>query len=171
MLLSLIKRVERLTSLAGIALAALGLFAMALSIVVAVILRYFFNAPIPIIDEVAAYILVGLAFLGLADTFKAGRHIRVTLIYDRIPKRIRGQLELVFLAIFLGYTIFLVWLISKTVQQSYKMGSKSWGVLEAPLFIPELLMPIGLSLLALALFVKLTEEIIFTRMSKGKTAF
>jgi C4-dicarboxylate transporter, DctQ subunit len=45
-----------------------------------VVMRYFMNRPIPWVDELVGYLLVGLVMLAAADALRRGEHIAVDLI-------------------------------------------------------------------------------------------
>lgn len=74
--------------------ATIGLVMLALTICVDVIGRAFFNSPLPGTLETTAYwwmpVLILLAF---ADTERRQEHIKVTILLDALPPKMRGIVE------------------------------------------------------------------------------
>ncbi len=113
-------------------------------------MRYFLNQPIPWVDELVGYLLVGLVMLAAADALRRGEHISVDLLTDRLRPRGRrltaaaGQLAVLIagLALVQGG-----W---QTAAFSKLLGIYSTGYLAIPIYLPQLLVPMGGLLLALA---------------------
>ena len=134
------------------AIAALTIMSMCLLITGAVFVRYVFNAPLVWVPEIVGYLMVALVFLSLGETMLAGGHIKIDLFISRIPKRARHILELLTLALSTGTAGFFAWHGVKTMLRSYEYGrNDAFGALNTPLFIPQMAMPIGLSILTLVL--------------------
>jgi len=55
-----------------------------------VVMRYVFNAPIGWAEELPRFAFVGLSFFGAAVLVHQGRHIRVTVFFDRFPPVMRS---------------------------------------------------------------------------------
>ncbi len=63
------------------------------TIIVQIVLRYVFNAPLVWTDEAAAYLFVWVAFLGWAMATRKRVHIGISVISDRLPPRWRRVLH------------------------------------------------------------------------------
>jgi TRAP-type C4-dicarboxylate transport system permease small subunit len=134
------------------AIAALTILAMCLLITGAVFVRYVFGIPVVWVPEIVGYLMVALVFLALGDAMLAGSHIRIDLFVSRIPKRLRDMLELFTLALSTGVAGFFAWHGVRTMLRSYEYGrSDAFGALNTPLYIPQVALPIGLSILTLVL--------------------
>lgn len=134
------------------AIAALTILAMCLLITGAVFVRYVFGIPVVWVPEIVGYLMVALVFLALGDAMLAGSHIRIDLFVSRIPKRLRDILELFTLTLSTGVAGFFAWHGVKTMLRSYEYGrSDAFGALNTPLYIPQVALPIGLSILTLVL--------------------
>ena len=143
--------IVRLASGSG-AIAALTVMAMCLLITGAVFVRYVFNAPLVWVPEIVGYLMVALIFLSLGEAMLAGSHIRIDLFISRIPKRPRDMLELLTLTLSTGVAGFFAWHGVKTMLRSYEYDrNDAFGALNTPLYIPQVAMPIGLSILTLVL--------------------
>ena len=110
-------------------------------------------------DAYAGYLMAASGFLALAHTLKRGEHIRVTLVVGALKGGSRRGLELWSLfagsalaLLFAGYSIRLSW-------QSWRFHDISTGNDATPLWLPQLAMAIGTSILALALIDELVLEL------------
>ncbi len=71
-----------------------GLATLILAVIISfdVLMRYFFNQPQLIVDEVGPYLLLIVIFGAAAQTFRVGGHIRVDLVTAYLPRPARGWL-------------------------------------------------------------------------------
>jgi TRAP-type C4-dicarboxylate transport system permease small subunit len=149
--------------LVGTGLAAALLLVSLALVAWSVMMRYFLNQPIPWVDELVGYLLVGLVMLAAADALRRGEHISVDLLTDRLGPRGRrltaaaGQLAVLVagLALLIGG-----W---QTAAFSKLLGIYSTGYLAVPVYLPQLLIPLGGLLLAVAAAVGLL------RMATGQS--
>lgn len=113
-------------------------------------------------DDFAVYALTGTAFLALPYAFRKGAHIRVGLILNKVPARRRRMVELACLAVMVLLSSFLAWSGVAFVWTSYQLHDLATTYFATPLWIPRLLMAIGLVLL----FVAVLEE--FVSVVRGR---
>ena len=134
----------------SMAVAALGVLAMCLLVTGAVVVRYVFNWPVVWVPEIVGYLMVALVFLALGETMLAGRHIKIDLVVGRLPRRLRDIVELFTLTLSVGVAGFFSWHGLDTMLRSLDYGRRdAFGALNMPLWIPQMAMPIGLSILTL----------------------
>jgi len=88
----LIEKVISYIADVGLVLAGLVVFAMGIVVGIGCISRYIFNIIIPI-DELSAYGLVFIVFMSIGWILKQGTHIKVTLLYDKIPSKVKLGLD------------------------------------------------------------------------------
>ncbi|MBM3535774.1 MAG: TRAP transporter small permease [Alphaproteobacteria bacterium] len=142
------------------AVAALTVLAMCLMITAEVVLRGAFNESLIWVSEIVGYLMVALIFLSLGEAMLAGSHIRIDLLVDKLPKRLRNQLEVFTLALSTAASAFFTWHGLTTALRSYQYGRRdAFGSLSAPLFIPQMALPIGLLILTLVLAALLCRQI------------
>jgi len=130
-------------------LAALFMVALLLAVLASVVGRQLhFN--IPGTDAYAGYMMAGAGFLALAHTLKRGEHIRVTLLLQVLSPRARRALEVwaltaatLLAGLIAFYSLRLVW-------QSHAFNDISTGNDATPLWLPQLSMAIGTTILAIA---------------------
>lgn len=95
------------------------------------------------LDAYAGYAIAATLFLALPDTFRRGDHIRVTLVLQAIPARIRAVLEYWCLLAGLGLAVFLAWYSVRLAWQSYTFNDVSVSADATPLWIPQIAMALG----------------------------
>lgn len=108
-------------------------------------------------DDITAWCMASLAFLGLAHTFKSGEMIRVGLLTDRLTGRTRWLTEtfaLVVAAVFIGY---FAWHAVQMTATSWRIGDMSTGVLVVPLFVPQIGFTAGIVILWVAILDELVH--------------
>ena len=145
-----IRLTEGATSLSGV-VSALALLAMIGVICYEVFARYVFNAPTSWVAEVAAYLLVAIAFLGLAAAQREGAHIQVELLLGALSQKAAAELQLV--ANWLGHfvVVFFAWQAACFTAGEYIGDARSWGLLATPQWLPQVPIGIGFVLFAMAL--------------------
>lgn len=106
-------------------------------------------------DEFAGYAMAASAFFGLSYTFHHNEHIRVTLFLQRFRGPARRRVEI--WCHLLGTIIsgFFAWYSVKMVYVSWAIHELSQGLIPLPLWIPQLGMGIGATMLAVAMLDRL----------------
>lgn len=149
------------------------LLIMVLLITVDVIGRYFFSRPTYVADELSGYFLVVIIFLSLAQTQKKGKHVISTALTSRLPPSKRKWLEISTSVLSLAFLAWFAWRTAVAAYQSYVLETVTITTLHTPYWIPQLLLPIGLSMFALQLTVHIVKLIMAWRtiedIHKGKT--
>ena len=102
-------------------------------------------------DAYAGYAMAGAGFLALAHTLKSHEHIRVTLIIGKLKGRARRGLELWALSVAVLMAGALSWFSWRLVWQSHTFNDVSTAADASPLWIPQILMGLGCSVLLIAL--------------------
>lgn len=156
---------DRLYSLAG-ALAAAAILAICLVVTAQVGLNILarvggpaLSFTIPSYADFAGYFLATASFLALAYTLRAGGHIRVNLVVQNLPERLRWGCELAALALGAAMVAYAAWYAAALALESLHYGDVSTGIVAIPLWIPQLSMVLGLTLLAVALVDTLVESL------------
>lgn len=115
------------------------------------------------IDAYAGYCMGAASFLALAHTFSRGEHIRVTLILKRFEGAARRRLEIWSLLLatacsgaFAAYSIKMAW-------WSWKFNDISTSNDATPLWIPQIGMAVGTSMLCIAV----VEELVLVIRGKS----
>ncbi|APW65323.1 MULTISPECIES: TRAP transporter small permease subunit [Arcobacteraceae] len=140
-------------SLWGAYLSSVLLISLVLLILTEIFIRYFFDMSTLIADEYSGYLYLSSIFLGLAYTFKEGAHIRINILTSRMSKKSNR-----FIDIFAGMItiIVLFFALYRSVLytfDSYEMEMLSEAVSETPIYLTQLVMPLGISLFILSVIV------------------
>ena len=151
--MKLLDRLVRALARIGAALAAASLLASMLVIGYSVVMRYFANRPVPWADELAGYLLVASVMLAAADALFEGEHIRVDVLVERLSARGRWAAALIGLLAILAAAALLAVEGADMVAFSRMVDLKSNGYLAVPMWIPQLLVPLGAVLMGAAAIV------------------
>ncbi|WP_421617080.1 TRAP transporter small permease [Brevibacillus sp. TJ4] len=134
------------------------MLAMAILIIVSVLFRYVFNAPLSWAGEVSVFLLVWTSFIGGSLGLKYRSQAAVTIALDYMPERgkkvigmIGHVLMLLFLLLLLYYSY--TWVFSPAVS-----FQKSTALL-LPMWIPFSAVPISLTCAAVHITCNLMEMI------------
>lgn len=102
-------------------------------------------------DDITAWCMASMAFLGLAHTFKSGEMIRVGLLTDRLTGRPKWLAELFALGMAASFIGFFAYQTVKMTYTSWLINDMSTGVLVIPLWIPQVGFATGLVVLWIAI--------------------
>jgi TRAP-type C4-dicarboxylate transport system permease small subunit len=106
---------------------------------------------VPGTDAYAGYAMAGAGFLALAHTLKCNEHIRVTLILGKLKGAARRGLELWALTASVLLAALLSFYAWRMAWQSHSFNDISTGSDATPLWIPQIVMGVGTTVLLIAL--------------------
>jgi TRAP-type C4-dicarboxylate transport system permease small subunit len=157
----LLRYIDRLSELAGYASAVLILVSM-LVVCYGVFLRYVLGASTIWQLELSTYFLMFAAFVGGAYGLKHGDHVNLSLIVDRLPGKTRLYVQLV--ASILGFLFVAVVAVIAYVLwwETTEAGRTSGTAWNVPLTYPYLIVPLGMTLIALqylVIVVRIVQQI------------
>ena len=109
-----------------------------------VLMRKFLATSIGGADELAGYALAIGTVWGLGAALLDRAHIRIDSLYVNFPILPRVALDLVSVALFVGFFAMIAWHGWGVVEQSWIAGSRSQSALETPTVIPQALWFVGL---------------------------
>ena len=135
--------------------AALGLSCMVVLVCLESTLRAAFNLSLGFSEEVTGYLVVLLTFLGAARALRSEALFRVEFLFDLFPARVRRVLVVVYSVLSLAICVVIGWKGALLVVSSLQRGKFAPTVLETPLWIPQLLLPVGFALLGVFLIEKI----------------
>ncbi len=124
-----------------------------------VVARYLFNKPTLYSVEFSEYLLIFLAFMAAAWVLQEDKHVRMQSILHLFPKRIQHLLISLNASIVLLFCAILVWQGGKAAYIAWRGGYHSSSLLNTPMWIPYLIIPLGSLLLALQLIVHISSHI------------
>lgn len=133
-----------------------------------VFMRYVLNKPPSIADEISAYMLIGVVFIGLSYAWKEKGHVRIEFLVAKLPARASRWLRLATLIVAFIYVVLASKATYDFVLFSFQAGLRSQTWLRIPLQWPQLPIFIGFSLLALQLVAEIAKAVRDIRSSSGE---
>ena len=116
--------------------------------------RYFFNASIPWAEEAMLFLMVGCVFLGNGVVAWSGRQIRMDVVVRMLPPKVREALDLFSELVFLITAVAIVIFAWPVIRDLAEFDQRSQAA-DFPLAIPQAMVPIGLSIMAFLVAVRL----------------
>ncbi len=114
---------------------------------------------LPGTDAYAGYFMAASGFLALAHTLKRGEHIRVTLLMGVLKGGAKRGMEIWALAAATALSVLSAWYSGRLVWQSHTFNDISTGTDATPLWLPQLSMVLGTTVLAIAFADELVLEL------------
>ena len=119
--------------------------------------RYFFSVSIPWAEEIMLFLMVGCVFTGCCAVAWEGRQIRMDVVVSMLPEKGRQFLnllsELVLIATAGAVTAFAWPVIAQLAAFDERSQAANF-----PLVIPQAMIPIGYTLMALLVAVRLMRR-------------
>ena len=155
---TIVQKTSWLVSLLSLIIAGIALWLMMGLIVSEVIARNAFSYGIPFTTEYAEYMVPAFGVVGAAYCLSKGGHIRVVVLIDRVPRRIREWINV--LGLVLGLVFLIVFAIQAFTIALINIATKvkAYYPTQTPLGYPQLILGIGLSLFALGLVIEISRK-------------
>jgi len=141
------RRVFEAISRVGNVIAGLFLAGVAFLMVGDIIGRFAFNHPIPGTFEIVAASMAVLATIGFAFALDQRRHIRATILTERLPAKVQANLLL--FAYFIGFVVtgILAWkLVDAAAFSFFELREYSAGLVRVPIYVPKMVMVFAVAL-------------------------
>ena len=110
-------------------------------------------------DDIVAWLCAASAFLALGYTFREGELIRVALVVDKLPARARRHAETACLVGAALVVAYATWAVSTFVYDSWTFGELAQGLLQIPIWIPQMSLVLGLAVLLVAVLDELAAHL------------
>lgn len=156
---TIVNMIEKL-SLGGAFLSAIFMILIVALIAVEILIRSVFNSSTLISDEYSAYFFVGVVLLGLAFTLKEEGHIRITLLTSVLGDKGRAFLDLFATVLAIVITTFALYYAGEMVYDSWSLGMRADSISETPIYLSQMVIPLGLLMLDLQLGARLLKRFI-----------
>lgn len=124
---------------------------------------------VPGTDSYAGYCMAAAGFLALAYTLQKGEHIRVTLLLEHLGPRAGRGLELWSLAVATLLSGAFAYFSIRLAFQSWDFNDISTGNDATPLWLPQLSMAFGVTILFIAFVDDFVRELQGKRIRKPPT--
>jgi TRAP-type C4-dicarboxylate transport system permease small subunit len=117
-------------------------------------------------DDIVAWLCAASAFLALGHTFRRGELVRIGLLIDHLPPPARRAFALGALGIALAFVGYMTWAVARFVYESWKLNELAQGLIQIPIWIPQMSFVLGAAILLVAV---LDELVVLAR--GGKPAY
>ncbi|HHB76346.1 MAG TPA: TRAP transporter small permease [Desulfobulbus sp.] len=124
-----------------------------------VIARYLFNSPTLYSVELSEYLLILLAFIAAGWVLQEDKHVRMQSFIHLLPEKAQHFLACLTSFIVLLFCGVLTWYGSKAAYIAWRGAYHSSSLLNMPMWIPYLIIPLGSLLLALQLLVHISTHL------------
>jgi len=116
--------------------------------------RYFFSVSIPWAEEIMLFLMVGCVFTGCCAVAWEGRQIRMDVVLGMLPAKARSLLELLSELVLIATAAAVTAFAWPVIAQLAAFDERSQAA-NFPLVIPQAMIPIGYTLMALLVAVRL----------------
>lgn len=123
------------------------------------IARNIFGFSLQITDEVGGYLLVAVSFLSLSVAQSRSAFHHVELVQGKLGARGRLLSGLVFELMSLGACAIITWQLVELEMNSWQTGDTAATPLGTPLWLPQLVMPIGTALFCIAIVRSIARKV------------
>lgn len=138
---------------------AIVLIGMVGMICLGVALRYGWGVSLLWLDESLVFAMVGIVFLGAIGVSHRNQHLRMTLLTQSLPRRVRQVLGLVEQAATAGVCLFVAWYSYQGVSRLYGRGTLS-NMADIPLWLVQGTVLAGLVGMALVALFRLVSGLL-----------
>src|SRR2546428_4895839 len=106
-------------------------------------------------DDIVAWLCAATAFLALGHTFRHGELERVGLWLDMLGARGRWLAELFALGVTSAFVVYMLWAVARFVYESWKFKEVAQGLIQLPIWIPQLCLVVGVLIFLVAVLDEL----------------
>ncbi|MFC2009195.1 TRAP transporter small permease [Chloroflexota bacterium] len=152
----------------GAIVTGLALVALALTISGATVSRYLFNEPWGFTEELSGALLLSLFYLPLLYVLTLDRHVRVTLLFDRMPERAKSSILVTNSLLAALYSGFMVGEGMRLVQNLIRHDVR-YIMMPLPEAVGAVSIPIGAGLFGLGCTALLAKRVVVLIVERRKT--
>lgn len=146
-------------------LMSIALLALVALVCTEVGLRGVFGISLGFAEEVTGYLVVALTLFGASLAVRKNSLFRVEFLYLMLGSKTRRLVNLLFIVLAIVICGVLAWKAYGLVESSFNRGKFAPTVLKTPLWIPQMLMPLGFA----AIVTFLIEQLLLSLRSEEKS--
>ena len=113
-------------------------------------------------DDIVGWLCAASAFLALGHTFRRGELVRVGLVIDLLPSRLRRAVAVAALAIAVAFVAYMAYAVLRFVYESWAFKEVAQGLIQIPIWIPQMSFVLGV----LVFLVAVVDE--FVALLQGR---
>jgi len=118
------------------------------------------------VNDIVSWLCAAAAFFAMAHAFRHGDFVRVTLLLDNVPPRLRRIMDVTCLVIAAVSVSYLTWSATAFTYESWEFKEMATGLVVIPIWIPQSTFVIGCWLLLAAML----DELV-TVLQGGKPSY
>ncbi|MGP1677073.1 MAG: TRAP transporter small permease subunit [Burkholderiales bacterium] len=150
-----IERAAEALVILGLRIAEVAMFSMVVLIAAEVFSRNVANVSLLIADEVSGYLLVAMTFCGAGYSVRSGALLRIEFVLFALPPRVRAVVDVIYDLLALAVTAALLYELTRITWSTWSRHMVAATLMETPLWIPQLAMPVGCIILMVAFLLDL----------------
>lgn len=112
---------------------------------------------VPGASELVGWFCAAAGFLALPATFKRGEMVRVGVLVDTLPDRIRKPMLLGCLVLATVFSVYMLWAVGGYLWSGYRSEENTQGMIEIAVWVPQLSFLLGVILLVVAVLDELAH--------------
>jgi C4-dicarboxylate transporter DctQ subunit len=124
-------------------------------ITIEVVCRTFFSWSMVGADEIACFAVIWSVFFTASLGVKKNIHVRIDLIFTLVPRAFGRWLDMLGTTLSLLFTLYLTYSGWALVQESLMLGEITMTMLKLPVWVPQLILPLGGLLLSVRFLQRL----------------
>lgn len=134
---------------AGFVVAMLIMAFLTLSITWEVVSRYVLGSSSVWVTEVSGYLVSSVLFMAIGKVYRDNGHVAMSILVDKLTENYHVYFMIIVDFFVLIFAIFVTWSTYDMAMLSLELGWKSSTTLAVPLYIPQIMIPLGSSILAI----------------------
>ncbi|MQM39023.1 hypothetical protein KBTX_03044 [wastewater metagenome] len=142
--MNLLRRIDSFLAAVTGTVAIVFLLIMMVGTAVDATMRFVFNSPIPGVFELAEAAMVVLVYFGLGWAQSDRKHIRATMLVDRLSHRPRHLLEAFAWALSALFLLALAIPATEAAHASFSIREFRWGSVQMPIWWIKIVLAVGL---------------------------
>jgi TRAP-type C4-dicarboxylate transport system permease small subunit len=105
--------------------------------------RFAFNAPLPATVELSELLMAYIVFLAMGYTLSQGLHIRVSVLFEFIPKSAKVYFDLIAAAVGICFCAMVTYYSWTFFLHSFEIREEMLAVVKLPWYVGKFAMPVG----------------------------
>lgn len=120
--------------------------------------RYALKDPATWTYPVTSYLLLYTIYLATAYTLQHGGHVRVEIVVEQLPRRLRTVTERLAHLLGLAFILIFLWQGWRLADRAIRDGERDISMLAVPLSLTTIAIPIGLAVMAITYLFMIVES-------------
>ena len=127
------------------------------TVVVDILLRFTLNMPLPASWEICELFMPFIVFLPLAYTSSINSHVYVSLIKDRVPKKVQVAFEVIANSLSFAMCALLTYWSFLRFWDSFLISEEMMAMIKLPWWVGKMAMPIGMGAFSFRYLIQLVH--------------